>query len=180
MRVPPRVFQVRLHRNLMRNLHYVHDETSLQVIVQINSAADPAAASIGSEGIFTSRDDTQNIARQFAETFPRFQIAALSQLSNRAGLLVKHGAFAESARAQRPVIGCRHSNGFKGGRLYGWIHINSLGDLFLCCDDYHMKYRFGNILEQPLDELWVSDAHVSAIERSFSELCKSCDARIEL
>jgi hypothetical protein len=29
MRVPPRVFQVRLHRNLMRNLHYVHAHGAL-------------------------------------------------------------------------------------------------------------------------------------------------------
>ena len=169
---------VRLHQNLMRNLRYVHDQTDLPLSIQINSVTDLQAASLGAAGILTSKSEADKISLQFKQEFPRFNIRALDSLSNRAGLLSRHGAFVEPPKSSRPVVGCAHTRIVPGARIYGWIHINSSGDLFLCCDDYQMKYRFGNIIETPLDQLWVSKAHIDAIETSFNELCRSCDARI--
>lgn len=54
------------------------------------------------------------------------------------------------------------------------IHINPLGETFLCCNDYNMEYVFGNLSQQSLSEIWGAEKHVEVIMRAREEICRRC------
>lgn len=71
------------------------------------------------------------------------------------------------------VKGCH--NGYEvGGRTFGWLHVNSLGQAFICCNDYNFDYIFGDFNKQSLQDFWQSDLHAEVIEKSFKEICTRC------
>ncbi len=59
------------------------------------------------------------------------------------------------------------------------IMVDALGDVFLCCYYRHRKdtHRFGNVLEQPLQEIWYSERHWEAIRSIKPEECNLLDCR---
>jgi radical SAM protein with 4Fe4S-binding SPASM domain len=61
-----------------------------------------------------------------------------------------------------------------GGRMKGWLHINSLGETFICCDDYHMEYKFGDFKTMELKEFWNSEEHRNIMKKAGETLCKKC------
>lgn len=112
--------------------------------------------------------------------FPSIQIYPVPSLIDRAGLLnnvmtnknaihrnLQHGD--ESKR----VVAC--GNGIEvGGRPFGWLHVNAVGDAFLCCNDYNFDYTFGNFKTQELKDFWGKDEHINKIEQSYNTICRSC------
>jgi len=57
--------------------------------------------------------------------------------------------------------------------------INSLGDLILCCQDFHNNYVFGNIMEKPLKEIWFDEKNIKLRKRIYDykldlKICKDC------
>ena len=57
--------------------------------------------------------------------------------------------------------------------------INSLGDLILCCQDFHNNYVFGNIMEKPLKEIWFDEKNIKLRKRIYDykldlKICKNC------
>jgi radical SAM protein with 4Fe4S-binding SPASM domain len=101
---------------------------------------------------------------------PGIHAYAQTCLSDRAGRLAFMGRATERAEAQ----GCRN-----GDRWFSFIHINARGDLFLCCDDFEMKYQFGNVSEAPIDELWCSERHAGLLEEASKEICSGCMWKVE-
>lgn len=122
----------------------------------------------------------------FKQKFPGLHIYMNPSIVDRDHLLEKNGIISLSRATDvynkkgKEVIGCRNgSMSFERekltGRPFGWIHISSLGDLFLCCQDFHIKSKFGNIIERPLREIWLDDKHVDLIYDSFNGVCKECN-----
>jgi len=77
------------------------------------------------------------------------------------------------------VIGC--GNGIEvGGRPVGWIHINSIGEAFLCCNDYDMEVVIGDLSKQRLRDFWGNENHIQKIKESYEGMCTVCaSARFE-
>ncbi len=113
--------------------------------------------------------------------FPGLNIYTVESLIDRASILAQHKiinnekAIARFRGEKQKVVGC--SNGTIG-RIYGWLHINSLGETFLCCNDYDFDYTFGNMNEGTLDEIWRSDDHADMIEKALGSICMSCASAI--
>ena len=113
--------------------------------------------------------------------FPNLNIYPVESLIDRASILAEHKII-NNAKAitrfkgeKQKVVGC--SNGTIG-RIYGWLHINALGNAFLCCNDYDFDYTFGNMNDSTLDEIWRSDAHAEMIEKALGSICMSCASAI--
>ncbi len=164
----------RMHDLLLRNLDYLHGKG--RASIQINCAT--GGSGLLGKGIGGSKESAEAIARGFRARYPGFNVVLQEWLSDRAGKLERHGALTHRQSATRQVVGCSHSAN-DGGRIYGWVHINARGDLFLCCDDFDMAYCFGNLLEQPFEKVWMSEAHVDAIVRAQAGICRSCQFRVE-
>jgi MoaA/NifB/PqqE/SkfB family radical SAM enzyme len=113
--------------------------------------------------------------------FPGLSVYPVESLIDRASILAEHKVINNAKAITRfrgtrdKVVGC--SNG-KIGRIYGWLHVNALGEAFLCCNDYDFDYTFGNINDNTLDEIWRSDAHAEMIERALGSICVSCASAI--
>ena len=43
--------------------------------------------------------------------------------------------------------------------LFSKMSINWKGDLILCCSDYHYQVVMGNVMDQPLDDIWMCDKY---------------------
>ncbi len=160
------------HKRLMENLDYIHGK--IELTIQINY--DPNSGGYLDKSIGTTEDEGNAIAEAFRERYPKFNISPYPHLSDRAGRLDQLGVITRQAETEpKRVIGCRHS----GSRIFQWFHVNARGDLFLCCDDFDMHYRFGNLLTESFEDAWTSDRHVDAILEAFSGICKRCWGRIE-
>jgi radical SAM protein with 4Fe4S-binding SPASM domain len=70
----------------------------------------------------------------------------------------------------KKVVGC--NNG--GDRSKEWLNINSAGSVFLCCNDYNFDYIFGNVKDQTIREIWLSEKRNEVVKRAYSEICTNC------
>lgn len=116
-------------------------------------------------------------AYKFAQSkFKNFIIYKEHVLHDRAGLisnLISNQEFLEQRLATGEVIGCK-GYAVDTDRTTEWAHINPLGEIFLCCNDYNMDYVFGNLTEESLEEIWFSERHVETIKQARQEICRSC------
>jgi MoaA/NifB/PqqE/SkfB family radical SAM enzyme len=183
--------------NMIRNVHYAMEK--LPNFVQ-NKAFSIGINGINSNSLYTKGGwitlgpdfDTLDIdmdpvtgehAQQVAkakELFPGMQIYGMPSLIDRAGLLDNvisnkdaiEGHLMRKNKDKR-VIGC--GNGIEvGGRPVGWLHINALGDAFLCCNDYDMEIVVGNLERQEIRDFWGNDKHIEMIEKSYNTICRNC------
>ncbi|MGI6227170.1 MAG: SPASM domain-containing protein, partial [Peptococcales bacterium] len=111
---------------------------------------------------------------------PGVNIYTVPSLIDRAGMLEKAGIMSNRVavdthlkKDKNVVNGCH--NGFEvGGRIFGWLHVNSVGEAFLCCNDYNFDYVFGDFKTQTLKEIWFSELHKQVIQKAFKEICINC------
>ena len=117
------------------------------------------------------------IAYRFAQRkFKNFAIHKEHVLHDRAGLisnLISNQEFLEQRLVTGEVIGCK-GYAVDTDRTTEWAHINPLGEIFLCCNDYNMDYVFGNLTEASLEEIWFSERHIETIKQARQEICRNC------
>jgi MoaA/NifB/PqqE/SkfB family radical SAM enzyme len=160
-------FTPSIYKTLRNNLDYLHIKFP-GTTIQINHTKDSDSQ------FYTSQQELEKIINGFKSAYPSFNIYEQGWLSDRAGRLSKIHVIKPSGPVnQVRTKGCRHS-GTNGGRIYEWLHINSKGDLFLCCDDFNMEYKFGSLLEKSFDDIWLSDEHVQTILRAQESICTDC------
>jgi MoaA/NifB/PqqE/SkfB family radical SAM enzyme len=75
------------------------------------------------------------------------------------------------------VVGC------SGGiivrdRTKEWIHINSNGDLFMCCDDFSFETIYDNIRENSIKDIWSSYNRELMVQKARETICTRCSAAI--
>lgn len=75
----------------------------------------------------------------------------------------------------RLPMGATRVSGCNGGdRLNSWVHISSVGDLFLCCQDYKQETTYANLKDGCIINSFYSPAREQAIDRAMSGLCLKC------
>lgn len=108
--------------------------------------------------------------------FPKFDICP-SDLYDRTGLIsdyITEAPYMEKHSKGKEVIGCMNW----GDRAYEWLHLDSSGNAFLCCNDYYYEYKYGNILEEDLREMWRGQNHIDMIEKAFNGICRKCASSV--
>ncbi len=162
-----------LFDNLIRNLNYWNEVHPLKFSIQINGL-DPYNQYVKKGNNFnldisyTEIDVQYNIATKL---FPNNHIFKQTHLVDRAETI--KDIILNEKYSNGKVIGC--NNGMDvGGRMKGWLHINSLGETFICCDDYHMEYKFGDFKTMELKEFWNSEEHRNIMKKAGETLCKKC------
>jgi hypothetical protein len=185
---------------LINNLYYAIDNLSDMVInktfsIQINGSNDYSFSNMGGwldKGVDFPKDMDLNphtgeliTQEKIAKTFfPNVQIFTVPALIDRAGLLdnimTNKNAIVKNLMnndINKKVIRC--GNGIEvGGRPIGWLHINSSGKAFLCCNDYDMEMIIGDFTFQNLKDFWGNDNHIKIIEKSYNTICRNCASAI--
>jgi hypothetical protein len=74
------------------------------------------------------------------------------------------------------VVGCALED-----RLFSWIHVTAAGNWILCCQDYDENYVFGNVLQQSVKDIAVSERRRAILLRALgrdpaqpSAICTRC------
>ena len=120
----------------------------------------------------TGEHETQfQLARKL---FP-FVTVNKSTLMDRAGFVsnvITNQPYISEMAMGKKVVGCTNW----GDRITEWLHVNSLGDAFLCCNDYYFEHKYGNFKTQSLRDMWASDNHVAMVERALGSICTKCTA----
>ena len=132
----------------------------------------------------SSKGTQDRTVRQFMEIFPGVNAYAQGMV-DRAGLLADSGIVTNMPYIEKrlqdqfgkkidelKVIGCGY--GKDESRTENWIHVNSIGDLFLCCNDFDMTTNFGNVKETTIKEIWSSQRHQRMIQRGYDGMCRKC------
>ena len=169
-------FNESVYNVMLRNLKYLHEHTTVPVKVLVNCMTEIFAGDVLPNGIMTPRTTALETVKQFNDQFPKFTVDLIDGLVDRAGWLTDAGVLKNQRALMLPsqqVIGCDHDL-LRGSRLYSWLHVNANGDVFICCDDYKMEYKFGNLKKQSLDNVWLSHKHVDMIIAAFNSLCRRC------
>ncbi len=146
-----------------------------------------AAKKLGGVSIQLNEPDREEAERQAGiarSMFPSVDVRIIDALSDRAGMLHDRGVLSNRDEIERKcsgktrIVGC--ANTFTGidGRHFGWLHVNALGKAILCCNDYYFDYAFGDLASNSLREVWLSEHHIEAIERSFVEICRKCSMAV--
>lgn len=115
------------------------------------------------------------------EMFPEIKnIYGMPHLIDRAGLMdgiidnkKAINSYLKNNKPDAKVVGC--GNGIEvGGRPIGWIHVNSIGQAFLCCNDYDMDIVVGDLSTQRLRDFWGKEEHVQKVKQSYESICTVC------
>lgn len=112
--------------------------------------------------------------------FPEMQIFSVPSLIDRAGsmssVISNKSSIIRNLQSNdesRNVIRC--GNGIEvGGRPIGWLHVNSQGKAFLCCNDVDMEFIIGDFNTNELSDFWGTDKHIEIIKNAYSTICKKC------
>jgi MoaA/NifB/PqqE/SkfB family radical SAM enzyme len=134
---------------------------------------DFASLKIDTDPIIGERAKAYDFARN---KFKNFLIYKEHVLQDRAGLisnLISNQEVLEQQLVTGEVIGCT-GYAIETDRTTEWAHINPLGEIFLCCNDYNMDYVFGNLTETSLEEIWFSERHVETLKQARQEICRNC------
>lgn len=163
----------RLFKTLMNNFEYFHDNCDPgDIVINLNCSTENTYSSeIENKGIKTNKEHMLEIEFLISEKFPKFVTSINDELVDRAGLLSDKYKLTNKKENLTIVNNCNYMG---NSRIFDWFHINSRGDLFLCCNDFHMNYTFGNIFEKSFDEIWISEEHASVINRAFNNICTKC------
>jgi MoaA/NifB/PqqE/SkfB family radical SAM enzyme len=92
---------------------------------------------------------------------------------DRAGFInniLTNEEFIVNSNRDKKVVGC---NNF-GDRITEWLHINSSGKTFLCCNDYNFEYVFGDLKTQTVSEIWKSQKHIEVVNKALNSICTKC------
>ena len=161
-----------LFKRLIKNLDYFHENCNEgDLRISLNNVNERTKfCSVMENGIKSDFYDLLEMEFRIKEKYPKFEVVLNSYLVDRGGILKEKNKL-QSHVKDWPVNNCDY---FGTSRALEWFHINSLGDMFLCCNDFHMEYKFGNIFEQSFDEIWLSDKHAEIIHKAYNSICKNC------
>jgi len=151
---------------------YVNLKNKNLLSVQVNGHDRESGALKGPK--FPDISDTE-LDEQVAaakELFPEANVFKQPHLIDRVGLVDDYISSSPFIQPDKKVVGCL------GKRDTEWIHVNAHSDLFLCCNDYHMEYKYGNLKENTLQELWMSDKHNEVLQKAWGSICKTCTSAV--
>ena len=73
-------------------------------------------------------------------------------------------------KKKKPPVNCSYAT---------YPVINSLGDLIICCQDFHNNYVFGNIMQKSLKDIWFDEKNIKLRKRIYNykfdlKICRDC------
>jgi glycosyltransferase involved in cell wall biosynthesis len=110
--------------------------------------------------------DTDRQVAELKVLLPMYpRIEAMRPLCDRAGHL---STVAIDNKVDRPAtLGCN--------RLTEWLHVNSFGEAYTCCQDYSEESKFANLANQSVHTaLAASGIQTKAVNWTLEHLCRRC------
>lgn len=159
-----------LFYNLRENVEYAYNNfTNKNLLsIQINGHDKNSGALKGPKFPDIREDELQKNWARAKQLFPNANVFQQPHLIDRVGLIDEYISSSPFIKKDKKVIGCQ------GNRDTEWLHINANSDLFLCCNDFHMEYKYGNLKNNTLKDLWMNEEHKHMIQNAYQIICKNC------
>ncbi|NBO99211.1 MAG: radical SAM/SPASM domain-containing protein [Proteobacteria bacterium] len=167
-----------LFPRLIENIQYFIDHHPMQISIQVNGWDGKndwleKGENFPQDLLDDENERQTNLAKKL---FPKANVFQMPHLIDRAGSISdvitnKHAI--DKYHKGKQVVGCLNS-GESGGRPVGWIHVNALGECFLCCNDIEMEMKFGDFKTQNLKDFWGKEDHIQTIVDSYEGICANC------
>ena len=93
-----------------------------------------------------------------------------SDFNENQDMFANRGGAIEIEKKKKPPVNCSYST---------YPVINSIGDLILCCQDFHNNYVFGNIMQRSLKEIWYDEKNIKMRKNIYNykfdlKICQDC------
>jgi hypothetical protein len=118
------------------------------------------------KGIELAPGENDVQVERLRELLPGLPVRPARSMCDRAGLLAPYSI---DNGVNRTATGC--NNG--GDRAAEWFHVNSFGEVYLCCCDYEEKSKVGDLRTEALDDV-VRKNKTAATEELRRRLCDHC------
>jgi radical SAM protein with 4Fe4S-binding SPASM domain len=165
------------YNKLIHNLFKLHEKSDkIKVAINVHALEDNEYNRQFNNAILNTNEEISLNFIKMRLKYPKFIFVKVKSLIDRCGILTDYSVYKNNIHAKTEkdeVYQCNY-NINSISKLYNMFNINSKGDVFLCCNDYDMKYTIGNLLEQPLDDIWKSEKHVNTIIEMFNNICHKC------
>jgi hypothetical protein len=163
-----------LFQRLYTNVKYAADNLKNKHLlsIQINGHDRESGALKGDKFPDITPEELDTQVAKAKELFPNVNVFKQPHLIDRAGLIDDYISSSPFIKKDKKVIGCQ------GKRDTEWLHINANSELFLCCNDYHMEYKYGNLKEHSLETLWMGEKHKQQLEKAYTGICATCTSAI--
>lgn len=163
-----------IFQRLKMNVSYAYTNLKNKALlsIQVNGHDRESGALKGPK--FPNIPDTE-LDQQVAvakEMFPNANVFKHPHLIDRVGLIDEYISSAPFIHKDKKVIGCL------GKRDSEWIHVNANSELFLCCNDYHMEHKYGNLKEISLKDAWESNKRKEVLEKAWGTICGTCTSAL--
>lgn len=93
-----------------------------------------------------------------------------SDFNDTQEMLNNRGGSIELEKKKKPPVNCSYAT---------YPVINSLGDLIICCQDFHNNYVFGNIMQKSLKDIWFDEKNINIRKNIYNykldlKICRDC------
>ena len=93
-----------------------------------------------------------------------------SDFNENQEMFANRGGSIEIEKKKKPPVNCSYAT---------YPVINSLGDLIICCQDFHNNYVFGNIMQKSLKDIWFDEKNIKLRKRIYNykfdlKICRDC------
>ena len=164
-------------RNVRDTINTLSSEIPISIVVNGFNLNSKQSFSMGKDfpknmDLDPDKGENAQELKKAQELFPEIEIFPYTFIQSRAGSL--DHIIDVKGDLKRKVVGCNDGPKLGGGRPFEWLHINPLGEVFTCCNDFQMESIIGDFKTQTLNELWGNDNHINGIISIYGGLCKSC------
>jgi radical SAM protein with 4Fe4S-binding SPASM domain len=175
---------------LINNLDYINNNVkdTLRTIIGVNGVSDRSYFENG--GFMTKlckfpiniKDDIDIQFDLIKKTYTNFNsIVKNEHLSDWGGYLENHEIYSlsisnliKNKKENNIIVDCLCNH-----RNFNYLEINSNGDVYLCLDDVELRTKYGNLLEQDLNEIWNSDLRKQVIKKETTDgICSMCNLAV--
>lgn len=183
-----------IFKRVISNVNYAKEKFGNKINIMVNGLNDKSMLSNGGWidilplapdlDLDVSKGSMAEEVSKIRALFPELTVFSNHHLYDRAGHLEELNIIGQSNAIKKylnkegqKVIGC--SGGIEvRDRTKEWIHINSNGEVFMCCDDFSFETIYGNINDHTLLELWHSQERKNMISQAQRTICTKCSAAV--
>lgn len=175
------------YNKLITNIDYIYKNNikNIRISIEINGISKQSYLENGGNIVKLSnfpnniKDDLEIQYELIKNKYPNFTYYFKnSYLSDWGGFLEDNEIYStdmynlmKNKKDNTRIVDCNCSH-----RIFNYLEINSNGDVYLCLDDLELRTKYGNLLEQDLDEIWNSDLRQKVIKKETTDgICTICN-----
>ena len=111
------------------------------------------------------------IVNEMKNILPKTNVWGRNNLGDRTGILEELKVISNQSAVNKKnsgkVIGC-------GLNYPKRLYVAANGDTYICAIDFNYEIVYGNVKDKPLEEIWLGEDRLKALQKSYGTVCTTC------